>query len=100
MKWKPYLLTFHYYFFFVADYAETGIPVSEQNVRASSTIKSLNEKEIEGMRKVCKVAREVLDIGAAAIRPGITTDEIGKVLTKRKGRRWRNKEIVIVIRWS
>ncbi|KAI9268057.1 peptidase M24, structural domain-containing protein [Phascolomyces articulosus] len=62
------------------DYAETGIPVSEQNVRASSTIKVLNEKEIEGMRKVCKVAREVLDIGAAAVRPGITTDEIDRIV--------------------
>ncbi|KAI7857068.1 peptidase M24, structural domain-containing protein [Circinella umbellata] len=62
------------------DYAETGIPVSEQNVRASSTIKCLNEKEIEGMRKVCKVAREVLDIGAAAVRPGITTDEIDRIV--------------------
>jgi methionyl aminopeptidase len=37
----------------------------------------LSEKEIEGMRTVCKIAREVLDIGAKAIRPGITTDEIG-----------------------
>jgi methionyl aminopeptidase len=70
-------------------------------VRASSTIKVLNDEEIEGMRKVCKVrllplwwiecialigwlywikiSREVLDIGAAAIRPGISTDEIGKL---------------------
>ncbi|CAO3626973.1 unnamed protein product [Cunninghamella echinulata] len=32
------------------------------------------------MRKVCKLAREVLDIGAAAIRPGITTDEIDKII--------------------
>ncbi|KAG0183567.1 Methionine aminopeptidase 1 [Apophysomyces sp. BC1034] len=32
------------------------------------------------MRKVCKLAREVLDIGAAAIRPGITTDEIDRII--------------------
>lgn len=32
------------------------------------------------MRKVCKIAREVLDIGAAAIKPGITTDEIDKII--------------------
>ncbi|KAI7899958.1 peptidase M24, structural domain-containing protein [Cokeromyces recurvatus] len=62
------------------DYAETSIPVSEQNVRMSSTIKVLNAEEIEGMRKVCKIAREVLDIGAAAIRPGITTDEIDEII--------------------
>ena len=65
---------------YLADYAVTGIPVSEQNVRASSVIKCLNPQEIEGMRKVCKIAREILDIGAAAVRPGITTDEIGKCL--------------------
>jgi methionyl aminopeptidase len=40
---------------FIADYAETSIPISEQNVRASSNIKVLNAEEIDGMRKVCKV---------------------------------------------
>ncbi|KAG0172392.1 Methionine aminopeptidase 1 [Apophysomyces sp. BC1021] len=59
---------------------ELRIPISEQNVRASSTIKVLDKDEIEGMRKVCKLAREVLDIGAAAIRPGITTDEIDRII--------------------
>ncbi|CDH49588.1 methionine aminopeptidase 1 [Lichtheimia corymbifera JMRC:FSU:9682] len=62
------------------DYAETGIPISEQRVRSSSVIKVLNAEEIEGMRTVCKLAREVLDIGAAAIRPGITTDEIDRII--------------------
>ncbi|CAO3675452.1 unnamed protein product [Umbelopsis vinacea] len=60
------------------DYSETGIPISEQSVRGSSVIRSLSDEEILKMRKVCKIAREVLDIGAAAVRPGITTDEIGK----------------------
>ncbi|KAG2177828.1 hypothetical protein INT43_003075 [Umbelopsis isabellina] len=62
------------------DYSETGIPVSEQNVRGSSVIKCLNEEEIAKMRKVCKIAREVLDIGAAAVRPGISTDEIDRIV--------------------
>ncbi|KAI7871144.1 peptidase M24, structural domain-containing protein [Spinellus fusiger] len=62
------------------DYAETGIPVSEQDVRSSTTIKVLNAEEIEGMRKVCKIGREALNIGAAAIRPGITTDEIDRIV--------------------
>ncbi|KAI9312689.1 methionine aminopeptidase 1-like protein [Dichotomocladium elegans] len=61
------------------DYAETGIPVSEHKSRANP-IKVLNEKEIEAMRVVCKIAREVLNIGAAAIRPGITTDEIDRIV--------------------
>ncbi|SAM08464.1 hypothetical protein [Absidia glauca] len=61
------------------DYAETSIPVSEERARGSA-IKVLSEKEIEGMRTVCKIAREVLDIGAKAIRPGITTDEIDRIV--------------------
>jgi methionyl aminopeptidase len=60
-----------------ADYSVSSIPVSEERARGSA-IKVLSDKEIEAMRKVCKIGREVLDIGAAAIRPGITTDEIGK----------------------
>ncbi|KAI8972462.1 peptidase M24, structural domain-containing protein [Pilobolus umbonatus] len=64
------------------DYAETSIPVSEQSVRASSSIKVLNEEEIKGMREVCRITREVLDAGAAIIRPGITTDEIDEVIHK------------------
>ncbi|KAI8992540.1 peptidase M24, structural domain-containing protein [Pilobolus umbonatus] len=64
------------------DYAETSIPVSEERVRAKAVIKVLNEEEIKGMREVCRINREVLDIGAAAIRPGITTDEIDEVIHK------------------
>src|SRR5690554_57293 len=37
------------------DYAETGIPLSEQNIRNSSTIEVLPKKDIDIMRKVCKV---------------------------------------------
>lgn len=32
------------------------------------------------MRKVCKLGREVLDIAAAAIKPGVTTDYIDKIV--------------------
>ena len=34
------------------------------------------------MRKVCKLAREVLDITAAELKPGITTDYLDKVCHK------------------
>ncbi|GAA5835810.1 hypothetical protein JCM9279_004653 [Rhodotorula babjevae] len=40
----------------------------------------LDAEQIEGMRKVCRYAREVLDIAAAAIRPGITTLEIDEIV--------------------
>ncbi|KAI8576406.1 hypothetical protein K450DRAFT_257139 [Umbelopsis ramanniana AG] len=62
------------------DYSETGIPVSEQRVRGSSVIRSLSPEEIVKMRKVCQITREVLDAGAAAVRPGITTDEIDRIV--------------------
>ena len=32
------------------------------------------------MRKVCRYTREVLDIAAREIRPGVTTDHIDKVV--------------------
>ena len=34
------------------------------------------------MRKVCKLAREVLDITAAELKPGITTDYLDEVCHK------------------
>lgn len=32
------------------------------------------------MRKVCRLAREVLDIAAAALEPGVTTDYIDEIV--------------------
>lgn len=45
-------------------------------------VKVLDAKEQEGMRKVCRLAREVLDIAAAEVRPGITTDYLDEVVHK------------------
>ena len=65
------------------DYSEDGIPRSEYAAGSSlRKISILNKEEIEGMRKVCRLAREVLDIGGAAVRPGITTDEIDEIIHK------------------
>lgn len=38
---------------YIADYAETSIPISEQRTR--SIMRVLNPEEIEAMRKVCQV---------------------------------------------
>ncbi len=80
----------------------TGISESEQFLKGTSQIKILSAEDIEGMRVVCKVttsfmllpqcchglcsshrhecysqlAREVLDIAAMMVKPGITTEEI------------------------
>ncbi|CAG8449583.1 1897_t:CDS:10 [Diversispora eburnea] len=62
------------------DYADDprGIPESETKNR--SYIQVLSNDEIAAMRKVCTLAREVLDIGAAAVKPGVTTDEIDRII--------------------
>jgi methionyl aminopeptidase len=42
----------------------------------------LNKEQQEGIRKVCRLAREVLDIAAAAAVPGVTTDYIDEIVHK------------------
>jgi methionyl aminopeptidase len=56
------------------DYAVTGRP---QASRSRNLIK--NAAQIERMRSACRAARKVLDITKAAVRPGITTDEIDEI---------------------
>lgn len=43
-------------------------------------IVQLDEDEIAGMRKVCRLAREVLDVAGHMVKPGITTDEIDQAV--------------------
>lgn len=38
-------------------------------------------KEIAGMRVACRLAREILDEAHAAVRPGVTTDEIDRIVS-------------------
>jgi methionyl aminopeptidase len=61
------------------DYAETGYPKSERLERRNN-IQILDKKQQAGMRKVCRLAREVLDIAAAAAKPGVTTDYIDEIV--------------------
>lgn len=42
----------------------------------------LDAKQQEAMRKVCKLAREVLDIAAREAKPGVTTDYIDEIVHK------------------
>lgn len=62
------------------DYSEDGTPRSEQSWRSQNKIEILTKEQQEGMRKVCRLAREVLDIAAAACKPGVTTDYIDKIV--------------------
>jgi methionyl aminopeptidase len=45
-----------------------------------NNITILDDKGIAAMRKVCRLSREVLDIAAAALKPGVTTDEIDAIV--------------------
>jgi len=64
------------------DYADdpNGYPASEASAKRSTAIQILNREEIESMREVCRLGREVLDIGAKAVRVGVTTDEIDRII--------------------
>eukprot|EP01114_Cavostelium_apophysatum_P012651 TRINITY_DN2883_c0_g2_i1.p1 TRINITY_DN2883_c0_g2~~TRINITY_DN2883_c0_g2_i1.p1 ORF type:complete len:389 (+),score=48.34 TRINITY_DN2883_c0_g2_i1:114-1169(+) len=64
------------------DYAETGIPESEKRSKKSQIIEVKNAKQIEAMRVVCKLGREILDIAGKAAKVGVTTDEIDQIVHK------------------
>lgn len=60
------------------DWAVTGIPKAERRLNRTK-IDLLDAKGQDAMRKVCRLAREVLDIVAAELKPGITTDYLDRV---------------------
>ncbi|KAI1646841.1 methionine aminopeptidase [Daldinia loculata] len=63
------------------DYAETGIPTSELKL-IRNKIDTLDVEGQAAMRKVCRLGREVLDLLAAEVRPGITTDYLDELCHK------------------
>ena len=46
------------------------------------TVPIRSAREIEGLRAACRLAREVLDKAHAVVRPGVTTDEIDRVVRR------------------
>ena len=64
------------------EYAKDGVPRSEQVFVGRNKITILDKAQQEGMRKVCRLAREVLDIAAREAKPGVTTDHIDEVVHK------------------
>lgn len=64
------------------DYADhpNGVSACEQDVKGSTHIKVLNDEEIESMRVVGKLAREVLDVAYEAAAVGVTTDYIDQLV--------------------
>jgi methionyl aminopeptidase len=60
------------------DYALTGHSASEQ--AQLGVLHICTKKEIQGIRTACKLGREILDLAHSLVRPGITTDEIDRVV--------------------
>ncbi|KAL3922379.1 MAG: hypothetical protein SGILL_002232 [Bacillariaceae sp.] len=68
------------------DYANdpAGIAYSEQQDKANhNNIRIYTSKELDGefgLRHACRMGREVLDAAGKALRVGVTTDEIDRVV--------------------
>ncbi|CAK0867206.1 unnamed protein product [Prorocentrum cordatum] len=64
------------------DYAlhPRGVARSELAARRRRAIPELAGEELELMREACRLGREVLDIAGRAVRPGVTGDEIDRVV--------------------
>lgn len=65
------------------DYAEhaQGFPTSEDlDKRTNTTIRVYTPAEIEMIRAACKIGREVLDIAGAAVKVGVTGDELDRIV--------------------
>jgi methionyl aminopeptidase len=61
------------------DYAIDGIPHSEENKELGHIIIHTPE-QIEKIRYVCKLTSEILSIAGKVAKPGVTTDEIDRVV--------------------
>ena len=72
------------------DYADdrAGVSYSEQRDRAArSSLRIFTDSELDGteaapygLRHTCRMGREVLDVAGRALRVGVTTDEIDRVV--------------------
>mmetsp|Transcript_3508 Transcript_3508/g.10796 ORF Transcript_3508/g.10796 Transcript_3508/m.10796 type:complete len:330 (+) Transcript_3508:231-1220(+) len=63
------------------EYHETGDPVSERAIKANrtSTIPINTPEDMDKMREVCAIGREVLDITSRFLKAGVTADELDRV---------------------
>ncbi|KAJ1830876.1 Methionine aminopeptidase 1 [Coemansia sp. RSA 2711] len=63
------------------DYAERadGMSVMERTY-GNAQMSTITGQDLEIMREVCRLGREVLDIAARAIKVGVTTDEIDRIV--------------------
>ncbi|XBW36369.1 hypothetical protein QEN19_001948 [Hanseniaspora menglaensis] len=62
------------------EWADNGDAPEEQMNDRLSSIPVYTKQEIKKIRKACVFGREILDIAGAAVKPGITTDEIDAIV--------------------
>lgn len=64
------------------DYANhpKGISKIEEKDKNNNKIPIYNEDDITNMQEVCKIGRKILDLAHRAVKPGITTEEIDRVV--------------------
>lgn len=64
------------------DYADhpQGRAASEEAMRGNTSIKVLDDEEIEAMRVAGRLGRECLDEAAKAVEVGVTTDELDRLV--------------------
>ncbi|EOD26530.1 hypothetical protein EMIHUDRAFT_42070, partial [Emiliania huxleyi CCMP1516] len=62
------------------DYAADGDPRAEQAAPARSTPPVVSAAQAEKLRAVCRMGREIVDAAHRVIKPGVTTDEIDRVV--------------------
>lgn len=76
------MVNFHFslQFYFVLKLFK-GIPLSEREAKKNpGTIHIHTPEEIEAMRVVCRLGREVLDLAGSMVKVGITTEEIDEAV--------------------
>jgi len=64
------------------EYAENpaGYPILETQSKGDGKIPIYTPDEIKGIRAACKLSRKILDIAAEMVKPGVTTEEIDRVV--------------------
>jgi methionyl aminopeptidase len=62
------------------DWASTGKPHQEISSEWQNSVEIKSAAQIAKLRETCRVGREVLDVAARAIKPGVTTDEIDRIV--------------------
>lgn len=58
------------------------VSFSQVSLLMGDAVPTRSAKEIAGMRVACRLAREILDKAHAAVKPGVTTDEIDQVVSQ------------------